>query len=397
MKTNTIYWCIAIFIISSGCSRTVCDSTSWDYNNPKNGGFQKVPFVDQETPFGTQLVEGGEYSFHQNEDSVSTPSFYISKYEETNHQYLTYLHYIKSYYSQATYEQALPDTMVWLMENLPEDEQTYLIRNYLRNPIYKNFPVVGVNPEQITKYANWKTDRENESILVREGVIEPIGDIQDSSHIFDTELYFNDQYESSNSIQNIQDLNPDHAKKDLGVRNVRMEDGILQPHYRMLTPDEWKLAALAIGNEENKYPQSEKEYKFRKKHEQRYSHLVVSTKTSKTEAENFETRKFKAGNRVYDLAPNNYNIYGMLMGVSEIVQDTLGNSYIVGGSWTTGALDYSTYYCDTISGPFKYLFPCKEIVLQPLPSTISRALGFRLAVNRVGSPFRGKMRKRLWK
>jgi hypothetical protein len=62
----------------------------WEYNNPKSSGFQKVPFVEQETAPGMILVEGGEYhiSGFGDKDTLQINSFYISKCEETNGQYL---------------------------------------------------------------------------------------------------------------------------------------------------------------------------------------------------------------------------------------------------------------------------------------------------------------------
>ena len=78
MKTKTYnmrffkFVAIAIagaFIISS-CSREASNTTGWDYNNPKTGGFQKVPFVDQETGPGLLLVEGGTFTMGRSEQDV---------------------------------------------------------------------------------------------------------------------------------------------------------------------------------------------------------------------------------------------------------------------------------------------------------------------------------------
>ena len=47
---------VGAFLVSS-CSNEASNATGWDYNNPNQGGFQKVPFIDQETGPGLLLVE----------------------------------------------------------------------------------------------------------------------------------------------------------------------------------------------------------------------------------------------------------------------------------------------------------------------------------------------------
>ena len=62
--------------------------SGWNYNDPSNGGFQKVPYYNQETPPGMVLVEGGTFLF-KNENGTEKKSvnhFFISKTEETNRQ-----------------------------------------------------------------------------------------------------------------------------------------------------------------------------------------------------------------------------------------------------------------------------------------------------------------------
>jgi hypothetical protein len=42
---------------------------------------------------------------------------------------------------------------------------------YFRHPAYNNYPVVGVSWRQANDYASWRTDRVNEYILIREGIL----------------------------------------------------------------------------------------------------------------------------------------------------------------------------------------------------------------------------------
>jgi len=41
----------------------------------------------------------------------------------------------------------------------------------LRHPAYRDYPVVGVSWLQATAYTEWRTDRVNEMIMAREGLI----------------------------------------------------------------------------------------------------------------------------------------------------------------------------------------------------------------------------------
>lgn len=49
-------------ISSCGTEYETSSITGWDYNNPKNGGFQKVPYTEQETGPGLILIEGGSFT-----------------------------------------------------------------------------------------------------------------------------------------------------------------------------------------------------------------------------------------------------------------------------------------------------------------------------------------------
>ena len=50
---------LAIPLLFSSCSKEQSSATGWNYNDPKNGGFQKIPYLEQETGPGLVLIEGG--------------------------------------------------------------------------------------------------------------------------------------------------------------------------------------------------------------------------------------------------------------------------------------------------------------------------------------------------
>lgn len=87
--------------------------------------------------------------------TVSVESFYISKFEVSNGQYVEFL---KELYKTDTnlYRSMLPDTLVW-REKYAYNEP--YVEYYLRHPAYGNYPVVGVIYEQAQAYCAWLTKK----------------------------------------------------------------------------------------------------------------------------------------------------------------------------------------------------------------------------------------------
>ena len=371
---------IGMMIFSACNNYEKSGATGWNYNDERNGGFESVPYTEQETGPGLILIEGGTFVMGRTEQDViqdwdnvprraTVASFYMDETEVSNEYYREYVYWLERVFGTDYPEvarKALPDTLVW-RDRLAFNEP--YVELYYRHPAYKDYPVVGVNWLQANDYCAWRTDRVNEQIMIREGILR-VNPAQVNEDNFNTDAYLAGQYEGLVKSP-LQDLNPNND-----TRKVRMEDGILLPRYRLPTEAEWEYAAVAlVGNREYNIYKGQKKYPWNGQY----------TRSSKRQYRGDQLANFKQGkgdyggiagwsddgaditNKVKSYAPNDFGLYDMTGNVLEWCSDWYGGDYYANSS-SSNPTGPTTGSYRVLRGGCWYNYPAYSRVANRLPA-----------------------------
>ena len=325
----------AVALLFSSCKKEYSHTTGWEYNNAENGGFEVYPFVEQATGPGLVLIEGGTFVFGRMEQDVmydwdNTPhrvtisSFYMDETEISNLDYREYLHWLERVFIPAdlktVYDNAYPDENVW-REKLSFAETQ--VEYYFKYPAYNHYPVVGVSWLQATNYAAWRTDRVNEQILVDRGYVE-FAETPTAEGYFSTDAYLTYETYEAEGEKRLKYISSGE------YRNVKMEDGILLPKYRLPTEAEWEYAAYGlIGNTLNERVLERKVYpwngqQIRTEDKKYYGDIMTNNRRGRGDLMGVASALNDAGFKTKEVRsdwPNDYGLYQMAGNVSEWVMD----------------------------------------------------------------------------
>ncbi len=332
------------------------ETTGWNYNDKNEGGFSVAKPKNLKLGPGLTFVQGGTFTMGATQEDVmgdwnnvprrvTVNSFLIDKYEVSNLAYREYTNWIDNVFSSdsAITSAARPDSLVWRSE-LSYNEP--YVEYYFHHPSFNQYPVVGVTWKQAHDYCIWRSDRVNQKILIEKGYqkksvlkTELNGGGQDN---FNTKSYLLGEYQGQPSKPKKGALLDAQGKPRT---NVKFEDGILLPDYRLPTEAEWEYAAIGVLPENPQPRKSEK-----KRGEELISNRQIYSWKNTNGYDNLRfTRKgalqgamlanFKRGSGDYmgvagglndraaytaevsSFYPNGFGVYNMSGNVSEWVQD----------------------------------------------------------------------------
>jgi hypothetical protein len=273
----SIYLFLLALIVGISCSSNKLKSTTLGLKAPPNG-----------------------IKFREN--------LFIDKTEVSNINWRGYTSWVRQI-TPNSFSATLPDTTVWHFKNNDNGvlnstniDSTFYISSkntemYFRNPIFNEYPVVGLSWEQVKKYCDWRSDRVYEFSLIKLGKI-PANPNQDSTNFFTIERYLSGQF-----------------------MGIKPDSTVLVPRFRLPSEFEWEQACLS-NQDEKEYPyginfKSKRHQKWIKKYGLFNAINVAETKPNDLESKGIY---IKMPNIDVSGLKNILGIYGMIGNISEMIE-----------------------------------------------------------------------------
>ena len=207
--------------------------TEFSYSQNNNKSPFKIRY-----PKECKLIEGND----------STGTFYISTQPITNHAYIIYMNWLMKCYTAypEQWYHACPDLGKMNGEidyadcsNFVEliNKSDPLVKEYMFNPKYLDYPVLGIDWVQATNFCKWLADRYNEFVLMDQKFLSE-NSLPQNENCFTIESYLAGQYFG----------NGDKELKDekTGEVGVKWKHHLLSPSFRLPTQLESTIAGKNI-------------------------------------------------------------------------------------------------------------------------------------------------------
>jgi hypothetical protein len=129
-------------------------------------------------------------------------NLYMDQTEIRTLDYLEFLHWTRRVYGENSedYKTILPDTSVW--SALGKSYEKFS-GSYLRNPAFRNYPIVGISFIQARQFCKWRSDRVMEFMLIRDGVFKH-NPYPTKDSVFTIEKYVSGKYGKFSELKELQ-------------------------------------------------------------------------------------------------------------------------------------------------------------------------------------------------
>ncbi|MGZ3904883.1 MAG: SUMF1/EgtB/PvdO family nonheme iron enzyme, partial [Bacteroidia bacterium] len=102
-------------------------------------------------------------------------NLFIDETEVTNFSWLEFVNSASKLLSKK-YTLAVLDTAAWSRADVGFNISNPLVKDYFRQPAYRDYPVVGVSYEQAVEFCEWRTDMVNAFLYTKEHKIKYVKD-----------------------------------------------------------------------------------------------------------------------------------------------------------------------------------------------------------------------------